>query len=218
VHILADISQRYFMSHSINSAAVPAAEAAPAAKSNDPVAPAAGPSTSEAFEGFRGTYALKPLPPELVANADQIKQMLPEDGLLLWERGPIGDESGEDPGAPTITSDMDETKFLWVVELTRVPYAPERCEFGKSLESGVIKHSNLTGGGDAHCGGEMIKIDNDNIVVNGRSGRYGPKSQEEMSAVAKAFRTSGYNVWSMGFDDEAARPLPFIGVTPVWIR
>ena len=179
-------------------------------------APAAA-GAAAPFDDFRSRYPAKPLPPERVANQDQVKQMVAADGLMLWSAGKVDVVKGHQPATPTITPAQDASKHLWTVETNRVPYAPEQCAFGKTLESRVIKHSNLTGGGSAHCAGEMVKIDADSIVINGRSGRYGPKSGAEMEAIAKAFRASGYNVWSMGFDAEAATALPFLGVTPVWI-
>jgi hypothetical protein len=171
-------------------------------------------ATGDSFDNFRSSYPLKPLPKERVANSDQVKEMLAQDGLMLWSTGPVKTSGGESSATPAITPEQDAAKLLWAIETSRIPYAPEQCAFGRALESRVIKHSNLTGGRGAHCAGEMVRIDDENIVVNGRSGRYGPKSAAEMLAVAQAFKASGYNVWSMGFDAEAGVPLPFIGVTP----
>ena len=89
--------------------------------------------------------------------------------------------------------------------------------FGMSLESGVIKHTNLTGGAPAFSGGELLFLDPQTVVVNGCSGRYGPRSAQELDLVVQAFANSGYGVWSMGFDDEVNRPSPFVGVLPVWV-
>lgn len=173
--------------------------------------------TSDPFDAFRAAYQAKPLPKERIANADQTKEMLTGDGLLLWSNGSVDISKKQQLAIPKITAAQDADKFLWAIEATRIPYAPEKCEFGSTLESQVIKHSNLTGGRAAHCAGEMIKVDAEQVVINGRSGRYGPKSAAEMLEAAKAFRASGYNVWSMGFDTEAAAPNPFIGVTPTWV-
>lgn len=109
-------------------------------------------------------------------------------------------------------------KHLWAVRLNDVVHALEMCEYGRSLQTGVIKHTNLTGGGAAFSAGEMLFFDDQTIVVSGRSGRYGPRSAEEMLAVSEAFRKSGYEVWSMGYDAEAGVPLPLVGVRPKWIR
>ena len=92
-----------------------------------------------------------------------------------------------------------------------VLYAPERCQFGSQLFDGVIKHSNLTAGQAAFCGGELVFLSSDEVVVNGRSGRYGPQSDAELKAAAEAFKASGYEVWTMGWDDDVDLPAPFLG-------
>ena len=63
----------------------------------------------------------------------------------------------------------------------------------------------------------MIWLSGDTIVVNGRSGRYPVRSSQEMCALAMSFKESGYHVWSMGYDDEANWPFPFVGVAPRWV-
>lgn len=48
------------------------------------------------------------------------------------------------------------------------------------------------------------------IVINGGSGRYRPRSPDELESAAKAFKESGYKVASMGWDtgvDAPARSL-----------
>nr|WP_303705413.1 hypothetical protein [Brevundimonas naejangsanensis] len=60
----------------------------------------------------------------------------------------------------------------------------------------------------------MIKIDDRTICVIGWSGRYPVRGAAELDALAKAFRESGYSVWSMGFDEETMMPNPFVGVQP----
>lgn len=180
-------------------------------------APVSTGANGDPFDDFRAKFLAKPCPPERIANPDQVKPMRAEDGLLIWTAGTALADDGTVPEAPLITPEQDAAKSLWAIEAAQVPYAPENCAFGKTLASGVIKHSNLTGGGAAHCAGEIILLSGDTIIVNGCSGRYGPQSGDEMSAVAKAFRASGYYVWSMGFDPDTARALPFIGVTPIWV-
>jgi hypothetical protein len=176
--------------------------------------------TTTAFNAFRLAFApAKELRADRVQNADQIKQMGEADGLKLWQDGPVEDGVA-DPGVPTpdLTSESDAEKMLWVVRASDVPYAQEASEFGRKLESRVIKHSNLTGGGPAFCGGELLVLDHQTIVVNGRSGRYGPRSDDELTAVVAAFRKSGYFVWHMGYDVDADQPLPFVGSQPIWFR
>lgn len=151
----------------------------------------------------------------MIANQDQVKAMTEADGLLQWIDGIAPARPA--PSAPLLNSADVERAHLWVVRADDVVHAAERCQFGQTLESGVIKHTNLTGGGPAYSGGELLFLDATTIVVNGRSGRYGPRTREELDLAVHAFAESGYGVWSMGFDDEANRPAPFIGVRPVWV-
>jgi hypothetical protein len=137
-----------------------------------------------------------------------------EDGLLLWKDGPVAydaDAPASAPPTPRVTEAMLDERHLWAVIVEAVPYALEKCAFGSSLPSGVIKHSNLTGGRPAYCAGEIVFLTVSELIVNGCSGRYGPRTREEMYDVARAFRRSGYGVWTMGFDAETNRPFPFIG-------
>lgn len=172
---------------------------------------------AEQFQKFKEDYQAKPLSEDRVANEDQRKDMAGDEDLKQWVEGTAETTDDAPSDEIEVTAEQDAEKYLWVLEAEVPVYAPENCAFGKTLQSGVIKHSNLTGGRPAHCGGELILLDDATIILNGQSGRYGPKSGQEMSDIAKAFRSSGYNVWSMGFDDEAGRPFPFVGVTPVWV-
>ncbi|MDR7270672.1 hypothetical protein J2X20_003330 [Pelomonas saccharophila] len=172
--------------------------------------------TKKAFDFFRQAIGEPRLPPEgLIANIDQVKQMQPSDGLLQWIDGvpPV-----ERPPTPLLDLQQVQAAHLWVVRAEDVVHAGERCEFGDSLESGVIKHTNLTGGAAAYSGGELVFLSDGTIVVNGCSGRYGPRSKAELDSVARAFAQSGYGVWSMGFDEETNRPARFVGAFPEWVE
>lgn len=147
--------------------------------------------------------------------------MSQKDGLVVWVDGPCAKtiSSPEASNAPDLSEEtVAANQHLWVVRTQDVVHAPENCAFGHNLNSGVIKHTNLTGGEPAYAGGELLVLDEQTIVINGCSGRYGPSSPEEMAAVARAFADSGYGVWSMGWDDDAGMPAPFIGVEPEWVE
>lgn len=171
--------------------------------------------TSVAFDKFRSTLAPRSPPPELIANADQLQQMNFSDGLEQWVDGAHTGPPTSPP--PLLQKSATEKTHLWVVRIEDVVHAQEQCDFGDLLETGVIKHTNLTGGHAAFSGGELLFINEKTIVINGCSGRYGPRNKNVMDMVAKAFVESGYGVWSMGYDEETNRPLPFIGTFPEWI-
>jgi hypothetical protein len=173
-------------------------------------------ATKIAFDGFREVLGQpRPPAPGLIRNVDETKLMTAQDGLTQWTDG-----QGRPPtpaGAPPELTSADCVKrALWVVRPEDVVHAREDCHFGKALASGVIKHTNLTGGLPAYSGGELINLDRNTIVINGCSGRYGPRTDSELKAVARAFADSGYGVWYMGWDDDTSRPAPFLGVAPQW--
>lgn len=177
--------------------------------------------TRSAFDAFRQFNPLKPMPIERKRHDDECIQMTDGDGLRYLENGPIPLDA-ELPflQPPLIDDARADDVHLWVVRTEDVPFALEKNTFANAkigLTQHKIKHSNLTGGGSAYCGGEILFLDENILVLSGRSGRYGPKSEAEMYSVAKAFRESGYYVLSMGWDGEAGVPAPFIGVAPKWV-
>ena len=167
-------------------------------------------ATKEAFDVLRQLLGQQPrMPPEkLIANPDETKPMSEADGLREWTDGNAA-VSKDSPSPPPLIERNDPRLSLWVVRTADVVYAAEGCSFGKSLASGVIKHTNLTGGGPAYSGGELVLLDQYTIVVNGRSGRYGPRSALDLHGAVKAFADSGYRVWYMPWDEDANRPAPF---------
>jgi hypothetical protein len=166
-------------------------------------------ATEEAFRVLRRLLGQPRMPPQkLIANPDQIKPMNPKDGLQEWTDGNL--ELLQDVQSPPPFIEGDDPRLsLWVVRTADVVYALENCSFGKSLATGMIKHTNLTGGGPAYSGGELILLNQYTIVVNGRSGRYGPRNATELYSAVKAFADSGYRVWYMPWDEDANRPAPF---------
>jgi hypothetical protein len=110
-----------------------------------------------------------------------------------------------------------ENMHLWAVTVDAVLHALETCQFGASRGAGKLKHSNLTGGGKAYAGGELVFLDPASIVLSGCSGRYRVRGKGELKSISSAFRASGYNVWSMGYDADTNRPALFGTQDPEWI-
>ena len=125
--------------------------------------------------------------------------MTAQDGLKLV--GAPRHEAHLVPNAPTNGNEAQVHKHLWAVGRLDVPYALEDCAFGRSLPTGAVKHTNLTGGGDAHCAGEAWFLADDEVVINGRSGRYGPKDEAQLRAAGLALKACGYKVAMIGFDE-----------------
>ena len=92
----------------------------------------------------------------------------------------------------------------------------EHVSASPPLQSGVCKHTNLTGGEEAHCGGEVWFVSGQRLIINGASGRYPPKGMPELEEIVSAFEAAGYEVWSMGWDPETDRPARILRGGPPW--
>lgn len=110
--------------------------------------------------------------------------------------------------------DQGANKFLWVVGTDDLPSALEAGELGKTRQRGYLAHTNLTGGRPAHAGGEMWFKDDRSIWLTGGSGRYRPRSADELEAIATAFRRAGFVVASCGWD--GVGPARFFRGEPEW--
>lgn len=165
------------------------------------------------FDEFRSTYPARECPPERIENNDQLKLMAESDGLEYLADGPGAAVKAQIPeiekGDPNIR--------LWVVRQADVVHALESADFGTKLESGIIKHTNLSGGEPAHSGGQLVILSENTLAIDGGSGRYGPQSKQEMTALAKAFTNAGYGVWSYGYDEESGWPFRIGSKNPEWI-
>lgn len=168
--------------------------------------------TKQAFDRFRHTYPERNCPP--VGHEDERREMTGDDGLEQWRDGSGKVVHGE---PPAIEKSHPELR-LWVVRADDVVHALERGGFATTLNGGRVKHSNLTGARPAHCGGQLVFLEDNAIALDGGSGRYGPRSKDEMIAVAKAFRGSGYEVWTYGWDDENAWPFRIGSRLPEWVK
>jgi hypothetical protein len=95
---------------------------------------------------------------------------------------------------------------LWVIDASGVPYILERAPVAPALAGGRVKHTNITGGGPAACGGELWFETPTRLYVNGCSGRYGPAAPKQLDDAAEVFRDMGYEVISFGWDPATDRP------------
>ncbi|MGN6307106.1 MAG: hypothetical protein ACTHNH_19980 [Mesorhizobium sp.] len=107
--------------------------------------------------------------------------------------------------APTRDADLRTSKYLWVIAEDAVP-------FGKECGAEVdIKHTNLTAGGKAFCGGEVWFADKESIYLNGGSGRYPCEDDEILLESVKSFYMDiGYRIAIPPFDEDVGqRPRVF---------
>ena len=174
--------------------------------------------TAASFAKYRAAHPPEqPINPEARRYAGDCDPMETGDGLEQWVDGPVEAPQPEPAERPELATPQSGTR-LWVVTGEDVLHGPEQCDFGAKREAGVTKHSNLTGGGTAHVGGEVIFLDRATIALTGSSGRYRLRSAAEMSDIESAFLGSGYNVWSMGYNEDTNRPNLFEGMTDLeWV-
>src|SRR5579859_4675172 len=172
--------------------------------------------TDIAFSKYRDAYKPdQPMNPEARRYDGDVDQMNSGDGLMHWVDGPVQSVGIEPELKPELTEHPQDQR-LWVVTKEHVLYALEACDFGAEREAGTAKHSNLTGGGRAFAGGELVILDEATVAITGWSGRYRLRSGAEMAAIERAFVESGYNVWSMGYNQDVNRPNVFGLSDPEW--
>jgi len=99
--------------------------------------------------------------------------------------------------------------FLWVALKDRIKIILETASASKKLCLKKIKHTNITGGRRAFSGGEVWFIAPQTVVVNGSSGRYGPRSKKELDDIVNIFIKSGWQIKSVGWDEDQRRPAKF---------
>jgi len=173
--------------------------------------------TDIAFAEYRDAYQPdQPMNPEARRYDGDVDQMGAEDGLTGWVDGPIESPGPEPEGKPELPEKPNGQR-LWVVTKEHVLHAREACDFGAKRGAGAAKHSNLTGGGRAFVGGELVFLNEATIGITGSSGRYRLRSGKEMAAIERAFVNSGYNVWSMGYNQDVNYPNVFGLSDPEWI-
>ena len=118
---------------------------------------------------------------------------------------PAQNVGGGKPPYPTVEGAYT---YLWVIDHRGIPYVLD--EDRQDLDGERPKHTNLTRGGNAYVGGEMWFKTGYSMWVSGNSGRYGPRCRALLEDSVDVFRSYGYEVQSLGWDDEANRPNLFL--------
>lgn len=102
--------------------------------------------------------------------------------------------------------DPNDARHLWVILADSVPVILETAPDVRPppLSLGVAKHTNLTGGDPACCGGEiwLDGADSNQLYVNGGSGRYPARTPEQLDDAVRVFEGFGYSVRSAGWSYE----------------
>jgi hypothetical protein len=136
-------------------------------------------------------------------NPDEERKLGFADGLQHLAEAPANNAEGTQP-----LKQGDPGCQLWVFDPTGIPYIAEKAPISPPLQSGVVKHTNLTGGEAASCGGELWfdTPDATTVYVSGCSGRYGPRTAQQLADAVSVFQDLGYAVTSFGWDQEQNIP------------
>jgi hypothetical protein len=134
-------------------------------------------------------------------NEDQLRLLTPDDGVVRLE-----DNAATEALSVTVSKPgTGDGKCLWVIVSDAVPAIVELAPRARvALQSGVAKHTNLTGGGHASCGGEcwVDAVVEKRLWVNGGSGRYRPSSPQHLDDAVAVIRLLGYDVISAGWSTD----------------
>ncbi|MDI7268801.1 MAG: hypothetical protein QME96_12490 [Myxococcota bacterium] len=149
------------------------------------------------------TRHLPRLPSKPHANEDELRRLRSEDGVRLLDAPPPEATERHVPAKRG-----DPGCHLWVIDGSGMPYILERAPVAPPLKSGTVKHTNLTGGAAASAGGEIWfdPAEDHRVYVNGCSGRYVPRTPQEMDDVAAAVQGLGYEVVNFGWEADTNRP------------
>ena len=155
----------------------------------------------QALDDFRSRYDLRP--PEFVHHQREVVQLDLNSGLRLLEPAPAAGISVGTP--PSSIADDPNNRYLWVIDERGIPYIIESPI--AAIGHKPPKHTNLTGGGGAYLGGELWFTSHVAIYISGGSGRYPPIGGHQLEEAAGVFNAFGYNVTSLGWDENAGRAL-----------
>jgi hypothetical protein len=81
--------------------------------------------------------------------------------------------------------------FLWVIDEDRIRMIREKTR-NTRRETQDVCHTNLTGNAKARIGGELFFCEDDTIIINQKSDRYGRATREQFEVALNYFRRVGY--------------------------
>lgn len=157
-------------------------------------------SVPDDFSEYRAKWPARSPDLSRQKYADEL-QLLTE-GVTEFTKAPVEDAIFGTPPKSWPDAEAMKTKYLWVVSPENIPYILENGDIGAQLERESVSHTNLTGGKDAHCGGELWFRDETTFWLCGGSSRYKARCADELEAVAVSFRRMGYEVINMGWDED----------------
>lgn len=170
-------------------------------------------ATEHSFADYRRRFAARA--PDLATKRDddELRQISSSEGLEELASPPSSALTGVPPRNQGASG---TAKYLWAIAPGAVPFALEDLP-GARLARGRLSHTNLTGGGLAHCAGEMWFTEPSRLIINGGSGRYPPRSEAELQGVARSFKSTGFEIAHMGWDVGVNRAARYLRGDPAWL-
>jgi hypothetical protein len=171
----------------------------------------------ECLREYRESFPVRPFDEQRIGNPDELRFVMEDPEVADLGLAPaVGAEMGAPPASQ---ASQGTNKHLWVIMPSSVPYALEEGALGRSIAGRHrLSHTNLTGGEQAHCGGEAWFDDPGRIALTGGSGRYPPRSAAELESIVEAFRRAGYAVANCGWDEEVKAARRFWRTPPDWLE
>ena len=162
------------------------------------------PLAEEALREFLERYPSRTYRPHREGGeypSAELEAVTSADGLRCLNEVP----SEVPKGLPRRSMDEDgENCHLWIIDERGRPCISQAPL--ERLGTGKLRHTNLTGGGKASIGGEIWFGDMPRIYLSGSSGRYPPERPKHLEDAANLFRSVGFEVLSLGWDEEVDRP------------
>ncbi len=131
----------------------------------------------------------------------ELEQVFPTDGLWYLNEVPLRVLIGQ----PRRSNENDgESCHLWVIDQRGRPCISQ--DPLPRLGDRNLHHTNLTGGGEASIGGEIWFGEPPRVYLSGSSGRYPPRHPSHLEDAERLFRSVGFEVLSLGWDQETDKP------------
>lgn len=160
---------------------------------------------ADALMAFRQKHPKRPPAADRITHLDQVRRLTQTEGVRYLDVAPVSDVM---PGHPPSEERAGNACHLWVFDEAGVPFIFEHAPVAHELNDRAIKHTNLTGGDSAYCGGEVwfAAATTNQVFVSGASGRYRPRAAEELEDAIAVFRDFGFKTTSLGWDPQTNAP------------
>lgn len=154
------------------------------------------------FEEYRQNFASRSPNLENQKYDDELKEF---ENLQFLGNAPFEDAVVDTPPV-TGGTPFGTNTYLWAIRAVDIPIISKIGEEGQKTTRKRASHTNLTGGDEAHSGGELWFEAKDTFWFSGGSSRYQPRNPSELEAIEGVFTELGYKEISFGWDFDLNMP------------